>query len=79
MIGGSGADLYAFVNGLSSGGHDVIFGFDTAKGDSVLLDGYGANPIASQSSGGGNTTLVLTDNTTITFVGVANLPNSAFV
>ncbi len=79
VIGGSGADLYAFINGLSSGGNDVIFGFDAAKGDRVLLDGYGANPVASQSSGGGSTTLVLTDNTTITFEGVANLPNSAFV
>jgi len=37
MIGGGGADLYGFINGLSSGGSDVIFGFDPGKGDAIAL------------------------------------------
>jgi Ca2+-binding RTX toxin-like protein len=76
IIGGSGPDVYAFVNGLSSGGSDVIFGFNAAKGDSISLGGYGgnelSNALAHAAVGGGNTTITLSDHTTITFVGVTS-------
>ncbi|HEX4259997.1 MAG TPA: hypothetical protein VHY76_02760 [Acetobacteraceae bacterium] len=78
VLGGGGADLYAFVDGLSSGGQDQIYGFDPTKGDRVLLDGYGPNPVASATSSDGATTLVLTDSTTITFEGVPTVPGGAF-
>lgn len=68
--GGAGSDLFVFLNG-HAGGADFIQDFDSS--DLVLLGGYGPNGITSSVSGGGNTTLTLSDNTTITFTGVSNL------
>ena len=42
ILGGSGADLYGFRNGFSSGGRDIVQGFNAAKGDAVVLAGYSA-------------------------------------
>ena len=84
MIGGGGADLYGFINGLSSGGSDVIFGFDPSKGDAISLQGYSGdealNALANAATtGGGSEQLLLSDNTLITFVGVTGLGPSNFV
>ena len=82
VIGGSGADLYGFVNGLA-GGTETVFGFNTAKGDLISLQGYGPNEaqndLANAAVAGGNTTLTLSDHTQVTFMGVTNLNASAFV
>ncbi len=82
VIGGTGADLYAFVNGLA-GGTETVFGFNTGKGDAINLQGYGANEaqndLANAVVAGGNTTLTLSDQTQVTFVGVTGLNASAFV
>ena len=68
VIGGSGADLYGFVNGLA-GGTETVFGFGTAKGDLISLQGYGANEaqndLANAVVAGGNTTLSLSDHTQV--------------
>jgi hypothetical protein len=81
VIGGSGADLYGFINGLA-GGTETVFGFSTAKGDAIALQGYGPgeaqNDLANAVVAGGNTTLTLSDHTQVTFVGVTNLNASAF-
>jgi Ca2+-binding RTX toxin-like protein len=83
MIGGSGADLYGFINGLSSGGSDLIYGFDPFKGDAIGLQGYtsgeAASALANAFTSGGNETLLLSDNTQITLVGVTGLNLSNFV
>jgi Ca2+-binding RTX toxin-like protein len=72
--GGGGSDLFAFIDG-HVGGADVIAGF-TAQ-DTVALFGYGsgaaATALQNAVSSGGNTTLTLADNTTITFLGVSSV------
>jgi Ca2+-binding RTX toxin-like protein len=82
VIGGTGADLYAFVNG-EAGGSETIFGFDSSKGDQVTLQGYGPdevrNDLKNATTSGGNTVITLSDNTSITFIGVTNLSNSNFI
>jgi Ca2+-binding RTX toxin-like protein len=82
MIAGSGADLFAFINGLA-GGTDLIEGFNTAAGDRVTLQNYGADAVqsalASATVAGGSTAITLPDHTTILFQGVTNLSSAAFV
>ena len=82
VIGGTGADLYGFVSGLSSGGNDLIFGFDPGKGDKIMLAGYGAaeqaNALHNQQAGGAGTTITLSDHTQVTFVGVGGLNGTDF-
>jgi len=81
MIGGAGSDLFAFFNG-SAGGTDQIADYNAGQGDLVGLFGYGSNEVAqalaSQSTSGGNTTITLSDNTTITFSGVSHLTAANF-
>ncbi len=81
IISGSGADLFAFVNG-QAGGSDVVVGFNPGQGDLVDLQGYGANEVQNALGGAtvanGNTTITLSDHTSITFAGVSNLTQSAF-
>ena len=76
VIGGTGADLYGFINGFA-GGTEAVFGFSTAKGDLISLQGYGANEVqndlANATVAGGNTTLTLSDHTQVTFMGVTGL------
>ena len=83
ILGGSGADLYGFSRGFSSGGHDIVQGFSAAKGDAVALAGYGAGEaaraLAGATTAGGNTTLTLSDATQVTFLGVTNLGAANFV
>jgi len=63
--GGAGADVYDVING-TAGGNALIEGFKPGT-DMVNLYGYNS---ASVYYAGGNTSLVLSDNTTITFAGL---------
>jgi len=79
MDGGSGADVFAFIKG-KAGGQDLIVNFDSA--DKVLLSGYGPNAVAgvlaTQSVLHGSVSITLSDNTKITFAGIASLKSSDF-
>lgn len=80
-IGGQGANTFIFNKAVinSSAPTDSITGFFSSTvsgGDHVLLQGYGTDSITSSSSDGTNTTLTLSDNTKITFVGV---PSAGFL
>ena len=81
MSGGTGADLYEFING-HAGGSDVITNFMAPKGDLVDLDGYAANQVdlalANATVAGGSTTIMLSDSTRITFQGVTDLTKTDF-
>ena len=83
LISGTGADVFAFANGFSSGGVNQVTGFDPSKGDRVLLSGYGPDAVrsalATATTQDGSTTLRLPDQTVITFTGMANLQASSFV
>jgi hypothetical protein len=63
VFGGSGTDLYDFVQG-SGGGADVIAGFKPGT-DQVQLFGYSN---VQQASVGGNTVITLGDGTSITLL-----------
>jgi len=77
VIAGTGADIFGFVNG-SAGGSITVLNFNAAI-DQVDLQGYaaGARGRAAQVAvtAQGNTTMVLPDQSRITFVGVTNLTN----
>lgn len=82
VTGGLGADQFQFDNG-DAGGKATITDFSAAQGDRVALLGYNPNQVqealAHEQISGGNTTITLADNTTITFIGVTNLNASDFV
>jgi Ca2+-binding RTX toxin-like protein len=71
---GSGANIFLFTKAVINGNapQDVITGWQNA--DNVVLSGYGSlsNAVIATSSSGGNTTVTLSDNTTIKFIGVAS-------
>jgi hypothetical protein len=73
LTGGAG-DNFFFVTDGHAGGNDYITDF-TAQ-DTVGLFGYGSaaagTALQDASSSAGNVTLTLSDNTTITFLGVAS-------
>jgi Ca2+-binding RTX toxin-like protein len=78
MTGNGGADNFLFGNTLGhTGGVDVITDFNAS--DTFILAGYGANAaqnaLNAATVAGGNTTIALADNTTITFLNITN-PNS---
>jgi Ca2+-binding RTX toxin-like protein len=79
---GSGADIFAFVNG-ETGGSDLIVGFNAAAGDRLTLQRYAPNALApvlaAQVQTSGGTTITLPDNTQVTVVGINSLNNSVFV
>ncbi len=71
---GGGTNLFTFLNG-HAGGADVVSNFKVGT-DQVQLFGYDKNAAQIQA-GGANTTVNLSDGTTITFLGVSQLaPNS---
>lgn len=76
---GSGADLIAIVNGRA-GGTVTINNFSSV--DHVTLQGYSttelANDLANQSPNGGSAQITLSDNTKITFTGVASVNSTNF-
>lgn len=67
---------------VSSGGTDIIYGFDAAKGDRLLVSGYGGgevqNALAGASVTSGSTVRTFSDNTIIVLMEVTNLGPSAF-
>jgi len=68
--GGAGDNIFTFLNDLTGGAQDFITDFTTS--DTLALFGYGSNPYTATVSGG-DTTLTLSDNTKITFVGIDNI------
>jgi Ca2+-binding RTX toxin-like protein len=80
MVAGTGPDLFIFVNG-KTGGSDTIWNFVPGT-DKVLLSNYAPDVVQTALAGavtaGGSTTITLSDNTRITFGGVAQLTPSFF-
>jgi hypothetical protein len=80
MQGGTGQDLFKFIQGQTSS--VLIVDFSAIEGDKVGLVGYGRNEIAgalenAQHTAAG-TTLTLSDDTKITFVNVSGLSKANF-
>jgi len=79
IMGGPGKDVYAFIKG-ASGGHDIIWGFDS--NDEIVLEGYGKGAVkaalSSQVQVSGGVQITLTDSTTVTFMGLSQLSKSDF-
>jgi Ca2+-binding RTX toxin-like protein len=81
MVGNGGTDTFQFASagepGGQHGGTNIITDFTSS--DSFNTIGYGANAgqtaLTSATVAGGNTTVKLSDGTTIEFLGVTN-PNS---
>jgi Ca2+-binding RTX toxin-like protein len=76
MTGNGGADAFIFGNTAGhTGGADIITDFSGS--DNFVVAGYGTNAaqnaLNAATVSGGSTTVTLSDNTTITFIGVANL------
>ena len=74
LSGGGGNNDFLFLNQImsvlgSNGQHDVITDF-AAGSDVVGL--FGGLSVTGSSSASGNTTVTLSDNTTIEFVGVGS-------
>ncbi len=78
LTGGAGADNFVFQHNALAGNDvtDIVTDFSAAQGDGVILAGYAvgeaANALATATSAGGSTTLTLSDNTKITFLGVGS-------
>jgi len=75
LVAGSGPDaMWFYKPALAAAPHDFVSNFNVA--DNVFLLGYGAGAAAAALtnavSAGGSTTLTLSDNTQITFNGVAS-------
>jgi Ca2+-binding RTX toxin-like protein len=72
LVGGGGENGFFFWSGYDGGRNDVISNFSAI--DYVYLGGYGpggaAAAIAGATTTGGSTTITLSDNTKITFIGV---------
>jgi Ca2+-binding RTX toxin-like protein len=69
MTGGAGNNVFLFTSGLVNGG-DIVQDFGAT--DTLALSGYGtaegANALARATTAGTNTTLTLSDGTSISFV-----------
>lgn len=78
--GGFGNNLYEWING-QAGGTDVLANFETGN-SKLSLQGYApgeeAAVIASQHNAFGNTTLTLSDDTTIQLLDVSHVTASNF-
>jgi Ca2+-binding RTX toxin-like protein len=75
MTGNGGSDLFIFGDVAGhTGGTDIITDFGSS--DTFALSGYGADAaqaaLSAATVAGGSTTVTLSDNTTITFLNVAN-------
>ena len=79
IFGGPGEDIYSFIDGIS-GGHDVIYGFNS--NDHIDLSGYGesavANALASQTNVAGGVQITLANSATVTFMGLSQLTAGSF-
>lgn len=80
VFAGAGPDVFAFTRGRA-GGSSLVSGFDL-KQDRITLQGYGAaelqGALGGAKSDAAGTTITLSDNTRVTFVGVGGLGASAF-
>jgi hypothetical protein len=74
LTGGAGSNEFIFISGRD-GGHATIT--DLSASDQVFLQNYGAGAALQAErtavSAGGNTTLTLSDNTQITFLGITSV------
>ena len=81
MVAGPGKDLFIFSNG-AVGSANSIFNFTQGQ-DHVGIFGYGlnavANALAHETVESGSTSIMLSDNTQITFANVANLKSTDFL
>jgi len=79
MLGGSGHDIFAFVKSLN-GGTDLVMNFTSA--DKIDLQGFGKHAVQdalnSQTFAPAGVTITLSDNTRVTFAGIAELTKSNF-
>ena len=67
---------------IVAGGAGTVTVQNFNAAEKVTLQGYGANEVSralSTANVGANTTLTLSDNTRVTFVGVTNLTSSSFI
>ncbi len=78
FTGGSGSDTFIFYHSLTAmlgGGADLIANF--SQGDRVDLVGYGTDAantaLTTAVSSNGSTTIALSDNTRITFLGLTDV------
>jgi len=85
LTGGSGAANLFALNKGSAGGDYTITDFGSAAGNLMALYQYGlqnnnglSNVLSNATVAGGNTTIELSDNSKITFVGVTDLNASNF-
>lgn len=80
LVGGKGHDVFEFIQG-QSGGKDLILNF--SSNDKVALIGYELDEVsialATAVTHHGSVSITLSDNTKITFSGVANLKSSNFI
>lgn len=76
VTGGTGIDLYSFVNG-KAGGSVVISGFKVGT-DQVALYNYAPFTVATTITGG-NITINLGDGTRLTLLGVTGLTANSII
>lgn len=81
LEGGLGGDFYCFQNGKA--GVNTVVGFSPLRGDVIFLGGFNQaaerdHAVATQVSNGTSTTLTLSDNTKITFLGVSSISGQSF-
>jgi hypothetical protein len=77
MVGGGGSNHFVFTKAVinNAAPSDFVGGFPASNTDQVLLAGYGAgeaqHALSTATSAFNNTTLTLSDNTKITFLGTS--------
>jgi len=78
--GSGGSDIVAIVDGRAGG--TVVLNNFQAGAQTIELQGYGANELtndlANQEAVNGSAVITLSDNTTITFTGIAHVNSNAF-
>ena len=81
VTAGSASNLFAFVKS-NPGGSELVNGFISGL-DQIGLQDFGKGEIgralASQQTANGSDTITLSDNTTVTFVGVSKLTTNDFI
>ena len=82
LAGSLGNNQFLFVNG-EAGGNDMLMDFTLSHGNKVNLQGYGANQVDTALAGAvvakGNTTITLSDNTSITFLSDTHVTAANFI
>jgi Ca2+-binding RTX toxin-like protein len=82
IAGSLGSNQFLFVDG-QAGGVDTLLDFSLSSTNKVDLQGYGSGAATAALAGkvvsGGNTTITLSDHTSITFLNDTNLKASNFI